>query len=43
MPEEILEKNKTATLEDAIQIAAEAHKDIKDKAGAHYCVLRAKG
>lgn len=29
-------KNKTATIEDAIAIAAEAHKDVKDKAGAAY-------
>lgn len=28
--------NKTATIDDAIQIAAEAHKGIKDKAGAPY-------
>ena len=28
--------NKTATLEDAIAIAAQAHKGIKDKAGAAY-------
>ena len=36
MPEQILEKNKPATLEEAIQIAAEAHKRIKDKTGAAY-------
>lgn len=28
--------NKTATIEDAILIAAEAHKGEKDKAGAAY-------
>ncbi len=29
-------RDKTATIDDAIQIAAEAHKGIKDKAGAPY-------
>ena len=29
-------KNETATIEDAVAIAAEAHKGVKDKAGAAY-------